>query len=88
MRPYDGGSVWGKRELALSPSRLTFLAMPLDVSDVRVTPTDAEVQEGESLTLTCEAESNQDLEFEWLRDKVPRCLWDCGQCELAPFQTP
>jgi melanoma cell adhesion molecule len=48
--------------------------MPPDVSDVQVNPTAPEVQEGESLTLTCEAESNQDLEFEWLRDKVPRHL--------------
>lgn len=58
---------------------LTFFAMPPDVSDVQVDPTAPEVQEGDSLTLTCKAESNQDLEFEWLRDKVPRCLWDWGR---------
>ncbi|XP_031201432.1 cell surface glycoprotein MUC18 isoform X1 [Mastomys coucha] len=44
------------------------------VSDVRVAPTAPEVQEGDSLTLTCEAESNQDLEFEWLRDKTGQLL--------------
>ncbi|XP_055478303.1 cell surface glycoprotein MUC18 isoform X1 [Psammomys obesus] len=44
------------------------------VSDVRVTPTAPEAQEGDSLTLTCEAESNQDLEFEWLRDKTGQLL--------------
>lgn len=66
----------GERGNWLFLSRLTFLAMPSDVSDVRVNPTAPEVQEGDSLTLTCEAESNQDLEFEWLRAKVPRCLWD------------
>lgn len=54
-------------------------AMPPDVSDVRVTPTAPEAQEGDSLTLTCEAESNQNLEFEWLRYKVPRWIWDGGR---------
>ncbi|XP_060228258.1 cell surface glycoprotein MUC18 isoform X2 [Meriones unguiculatus] len=44
------------------------------VSGVRVTPTAPEAQEGDSLTLTCEAESNQDLEFEWLRDKTGQLL--------------
>ncbi|OBS58515.1 hypothetical protein A6R68_10380 [Neotoma lepida] len=44
------------------------------VSDVRVNPTAPEAQEGDSLTLTCEAESNQDLEFEWLRDKTGQLL--------------
>ncbi|XP_076432199.1 cell surface glycoprotein MUC18 isoform X3 [Peromyscus maniculatus bairdii] len=44
------------------------------VSDVRVNPAAPEAQEGDSLTLTCEAESNQDLEFEWLRDKTGQRL--------------
>ncbi|XP_041494479.1 cell surface glycoprotein MUC18 isoform X2 [Microtus oregoni] len=44
------------------------------VSDVRVNPATPEAQEGDSLTLTCEAESNQDLEFEWLRDKTGQLL--------------
>uniref|UniRef100_A0A8C6RVE4 Cell surface glycoprotein MUC18 n=1 Tax=Nannospalax galili TaxID=1026970 RepID=A0A8C6RVE4_NANGA len=44
------------------------------VSDVRVNPTAPEGQEGGSLTLTCEAESNQDLEFQWLRDKTGQLL--------------
>ncbi|XP_052044543.1 cell surface glycoprotein MUC18 isoform X1 [Apodemus sylvaticus] len=54
---------------------ITLTSDPLEllvnyVSDVRVNPTAPEVQEGDNLTLTCEAESNQDLEFEWLRDKT------------------
>ena len=49
----------------------TIAASP-DVSEVRVSPAAPESQEGSSLTLTCEAESNQDLEFQWLREKVPR----------------
>ncbi|XP_052613755.1 LOW QUALITY PROTEIN: cell surface glycoprotein MUC18 [Peromyscus californicus insignis] len=44
------------------------------VSDVRVNPAAPEAQEGDSLTLTCEAESNQDLEFKWLRDKTGQLL--------------
>ncbi|XP_036049843.1 cell surface glycoprotein MUC18 isoform X3 [Onychomys torridus] len=44
------------------------------VSDVRVDPAAPEAQEGDSLTLTCEAESNQALEFEWLRDKTGQRL--------------
>ncbi|XP_014444760.1 cell surface glycoprotein MUC18 isoform X1 [Tupaia chinensis] len=40
------------------------------VSDVRVSPATPESQEGSSLTLTCEAESNQALEFQWLREKT------------------
>lgn len=44
------------------------------VSDVQVDPAAPEVQEGDSLTLTCKAESNQDLEFEWLRDKTGQLL--------------
>lgn len=56
--------------------------MPPDVSDVRVNPAAPEAQEGDSLTLTCEAESNQDLEFEWLRDKVPGCFGTVGKSLL------
>ncbi|XP_057551985.1 cell surface glycoprotein MUC18 isoform X2 [Hippopotamus amphibius kiboko] len=44
------------------------------VSDVRVSPSAPESQEGSSLTLTCEAESNQDLEFQWLREKTGKVL--------------
>ncbi|KAL2807394.1 cell surface glycoprotein MUC18 precursor [Daubentonia madagascariensis] len=44
------------------------------VSDVRVSPTVPESQEGGSLTLTCEAESNQALEFQWLREKTGQVL--------------
>uniref|UniRef100_A0A5G2R5Z3 Cell surface glycoprotein MUC18 n=1 Tax=Sus scrofa TaxID=9823 RepID=A0A5G2R5Z3_PIG len=44
------------------------------VSDVRVSPAAPESQEGSSLTLTCEAESNQDLEFQWLREKTGKVL--------------
>ncbi|XP_003418238.2 cell surface glycoprotein MUC18 [Loxodonta africana] len=44
------------------------------VSDVRVSPTTPESHEGSSLTLTCEAESNQALEFLWLREKTGKVL--------------
>ncbi|TEA29473.1 hypothetical protein DBR06_SOUSAS510026 [Sousa chinensis] len=44
------------------------------VSEVRVSPAAPESQEGSSLTLTCEAESNQDLEFQWLREKTGKVL--------------
>ncbi|KAM8817578.1 cell surface glycoprotein MUC18 isoform 2-T2 [Rhynchonycteris naso] len=44
------------------------------VSDVRVNPMAPESQEGSSLTLTCEAESNQILEFQWLREKTGEVL--------------
>ncbi|XP_058401006.1 cell surface glycoprotein MUC18 isoform X1 [Diceros bicornis minor] len=44
------------------------------VSDVRVSPEAPESQEGSSLTLTCEAESNQALEFQWLREKTGKVL--------------
>ncbi|XP_028639580.1 cell surface glycoprotein MUC18 isoform X2 [Grammomys surdaster] len=54
------------------------------VSDVRVTPTAPEVQEGDSLTLTCEAESNQDLEFEWLRAKTGQLLGKGPVLQLNP----
>lgn len=40
------------------------------VSDVQVSPEMPESQEGGSLTLSCEAESNQALEFQWLREKT------------------
>lgn len=41
-----------------------------------MSPAAPESQEGSSLTLNCEAESNQDLQFQWLREKVPR--WTQG----------
>ncbi|XP_062950341.1 cell surface glycoprotein MUC18 [Cynocephalus volans] len=44
------------------------------VSDVRVSPAAPESQEGSSLTLTCEAESNQALQFQWLREKTGQVL--------------
>ncbi|KAB0349780.1 hypothetical protein FD754_014637, partial [Muntiacus muntjak] len=44
------------------------------VSDVRVSPAAPESQEGSSLTLNCEAESNQDLQFQWLREKTGKLL--------------
>ncbi|XP_055129449.1 cell surface glycoprotein MUC18 isoform X2 [Symphalangus syndactylus] len=44
------------------------------VSDVRVSPAAPEKQEGSSLTLTCEAESSQDLEFQWLREETGQVL--------------
>uniref|UniRef100_A0A8C2PJX1 Ig-like domain-containing protein n=2 Tax=Capra hircus TaxID=9925 RepID=A0A8C2PJX1_CAPHI len=49
-------------------------AAPPDVSDVRVSPAAPESQEGSSLTLNCEAESNQDLQFQWLREKTGKLL--------------
>ncbi|XP_060035894.1 cell surface glycoprotein MUC18 isoform X1 [Erinaceus europaeus] len=44
------------------------------VSDVQVTPEAPESQEGSSLNLTCTAESNQPLEFHWLREKTGHVL--------------
>ncbi|XP_037361336.1 cell surface glycoprotein MUC18 isoform X1 [Talpa occidentalis] len=44
------------------------------VSDMRVSPAAPEGQEGSSLNLTCEAESNQALEFQWLREKTGKVL--------------
>ncbi|XP_015994862.2 cell surface glycoprotein MUC18 isoform X1 [Rousettus aegyptiacus] len=44
------------------------------VSDIRVSPPAPESEEGSSLTLTCEAESNQALEFQWLREKTGQVL--------------
>ncbi|XP_040339231.1 cell surface glycoprotein MUC18 isoform X1 [Herpailurus yagouaroundi] len=44
------------------------------VSDVRVSPAAPESREGGSLTLTCEAESNRALEFQWLREKTGQVL--------------
>lgn len=48
------------------------------MSDVRVSPAAPESQEGSSLILNCEAESNQDLQFQWLREKVPRWAQSYG----------
>ncbi|XP_007934624.1 cell surface glycoprotein MUC18 [Orycteropus afer afer] len=44
------------------------------VSDVRVSPATPKSQEGSNLTLTCEAESNQALEYHWLREKTGKVL--------------
>uniref|UniRef100_A0A8C9Q944 Melanoma cell adhesion molecule n=1 Tax=Spermophilus dauricus TaxID=99837 RepID=A0A8C9Q944_SPEDA len=44
------------------------------VSDVDVSPAAPAGQEGSSLTLTCKAESNQALEFQWLREKTGQVL--------------
>ncbi|XP_045339107.1 cell surface glycoprotein MUC18 isoform X1 [Leopardus geoffroyi] len=44
------------------------------VSDVRVSPAAPESREGGSLALTCEAESNRALEFQWLREKTGQVL--------------
>ncbi|KAM8955626.1 cell surface glycoprotein MUC18 isoform 1-T1 [Lycaon pictus] len=44
------------------------------VSDIRVSPAAPESQEGDSLTLVCEAESNQAVEFQWLREKTGQVL--------------
>ncbi|XP_036923430.1 cell surface glycoprotein MUC18 isoform X2 [Sturnira hondurensis] len=44
------------------------------VSDVWVSPAAPESQEGSNLTLTCGAESNQALEFQWLREKTGKVL--------------
>ncbi|XP_044775282.1 cell surface glycoprotein MUC18 [Neomonachus schauinslandi] len=44
------------------------------VSDVRVSPAAPESREGGSLTLSCEAESNQAVEFQWLREKTGQVL--------------
>ncbi|XP_004385683.1 cell surface glycoprotein MUC18 [Trichechus manatus latirostris] len=44
------------------------------VSDVRVSPATPESHEGSSLNLTCEAESNQPLEFHWLRATTGKVL--------------
>uniref|UniRef100_A0A8P0NE23 Cell surface glycoprotein MUC18 n=1 Tax=Canis lupus familiaris TaxID=9615 RepID=A0A8P0NE23_CANLF len=44
------------------------------VSDIRVSPAAPESQEGDSLTLACEAESNQAVEFQWLREKTGQVL--------------
>ncbi|VFV40940.1 cell surface glycoprotein muc18 [Lynx pardinus] len=50
------------------------LAVSPDVSDVRVSPAAPESREGGSLALTCEAESNRALEFQWLREKTGQVL--------------
>ncbi|KAM5316065.1 cell surface glycoprotein MUC18 isoform 4-T4 [Glossophaga mutica] len=44
------------------------------VSNVWVSPAAPESQEGSNLTLTCGAESNQALEFQWLREKTGEVL--------------
>ncbi|XP_037697649.1 cell surface glycoprotein MUC18 isoform X3 [Choloepus didactylus] len=44
------------------------------VSDVQVSPAKPMSHEGSSLTLTCAAESNQALEFQWLREETGEVL--------------
>ncbi|XP_032724608.1 cell surface glycoprotein MUC18 isoform X2 [Lontra canadensis] len=44
------------------------------VSAVRVSPAAPESQEGGSLVLSCEAESNQAVQFQWLREKTGQVL--------------
>uniref|UniRef100_A0A452RG66 Melanoma cell adhesion molecule n=1 Tax=Ursus americanus TaxID=9643 RepID=A0A452RG66_URSAM len=52
------------------------------VSDVRVSPAAPESQEGGSLTLTCEADSNQAVQFQWLREKTGRVLVEGPELRL------
>ncbi|XP_021573350.1 cell surface glycoprotein MUC18 [Carlito syrichta] len=56
------------------------------VSDVRVSPEAPESPEGSSLTLTCEAESNQVLEFQWLREKTGQVLEEGPVLRLSNLQ--
>ncbi|XP_077633917.1 cell surface glycoprotein MUC18, partial [Crocuta crocuta] len=56
------------------------------VSDVRVSPAAPESREGSSLTLTCEAESNQALEFQWLREKTGQVLEKGPVLQLRDLQ--
>uniref|UniRef100_H0W3A3 Cell surface glycoprotein MUC18 n=2 Tax=Cavia porcellus TaxID=10141 RepID=H0W3A3_CAVPO len=56
------------------------------VSDVEVSPAVPEGQEGSSLTLTCKAESNQDLEFQWLREKTGQVLQEGSTLQLLDLK--
>ncbi|XP_012585068.1 PREDICTED: cell surface glycoprotein MUC18 isoform X2 [Condylura cristata] len=56
------------------------------VSDIRVSPAAPEGQEGSSLNLTCEAESNQNLEFQWLREKTGEVLENGPVLQLHNLQ--
>lgn len=51
------------------------------MSDVRVSPAAPEGQEGSNLSLTCDAEGSQALEFQWLREEVRSGpgLWGLGE---------
>lgn len=73
--PRTGGS---RRGASGNFAQADALAVSPDVSDVRVSPAAPESREGGSLALTCEAESNRALEFQWLREKVLRRAWGCG----------
>ncbi|XP_036279003.1 cell surface glycoprotein MUC18 isoform X1 [Pipistrellus kuhlii] len=52
------------------------------VSDVRVRPAAPEAHEGGNLTLTCRAESSQELEFQWLREETGKVLAPQSVLEL------
>ncbi|KAG8522217.1 Cell surface glycoprotein MUC18 [Galemys pyrenaicus] len=56
------------------------------VSDVRVSPAAPEGKEGSSLNLTCEAESNEALEFQWLREKTGKVLENGPVLQLYNLQ--
>uniref|UniRef100_A0A8C2PMG1 Ig-like domain-containing protein n=1 Tax=Capra hircus TaxID=9925 RepID=A0A8C2PMG1_CAPHI len=73
-RTDDNGVLAGARGNPTRPVLPDPTAAPPDVSDVRVSPAAPESQEGSSLTLNCEAESNQDLQFQWLREKTGKLL--------------
>lgn len=89
----DKGARAGGWQEGSRPARADTTAVSPDVSDVRVSPAAPESQEGGSLTLSCEAESNQAVEFQWLREKVPRQARGCGPRgagsePLTPSLTP
>ncbi|XP_076968791.1 cell surface glycoprotein MUC18 isoform X2 [Tamandua tetradactyla] len=52
------------------------------VSDVRVSPPTPTDHEGGNLTLMCKAESNQALEFQWLREKTGEVLGKGPELQL------
>lgn len=52
------------------------------VSDVRVSPEAPKSQEGGSLSLSCTAESNQLLKFQWLREKTGQVLHEGNMLHL------
>ncbi|KAF3823659.1 hypothetical protein GH733_007127 [Mirounga leonina] len=68
------GARAGGWQEGIRPARADTTAVSPDVSDVRVSPAAPESREGGSLTLRCEAESNQAVEFQWLREKTGQVL--------------